>query len=236
MHFSSRSESDDREIYESRKKRQKTSEKYHRKEKRHDGSDVEKYHRKEKRHGDGDVEKYRHDDNDIEKYRHDDNDVEKYRHGDNDVEKYGHDDNDIEKYDDIESYKKRRKSNKRERSYERDERRENKYVKNKYNKEKNHERSPTTDSFDDKRSHFSSRDRRSREYVDLDNPNRRNDESFEDETVNKTEDKEKNSKKADIEPLSKREKIGNINTRTGGAYIPPAKLRMMQESIQDKSR
>ncbi|GFU01499.1 pre-mRNA-splicing factor CWC22 homolog [Nephila pilipes] len=36
------------------------------------------------------------------------------------------------------------------------------------------------------------------------------------------------------EPLSKRQKIGNINMRTGGAYIPPARLRMMQENIKDK--
>lgn len=181
MHSSSRSETDDREIYESRNKRQKTSEKYNRKEKRHD-------------------------------------------------------DNDVEKYDDLESHKKRRKSNKREKSYETDERRKNKYEQNKYSKVKNHESSPATDSFEDKRSHFSSRDKRPREYVDLDDPNRRYDENMENETVHKSEDKEKNSKKVDIEPLSKKEKIGNINTRTGGAYIPPAKLRMMQESIQDKSR
>lgn len=28
----------------------------------------------------------------------------------------------------------------------------------------------------------------------------------------------------------------NILTRTGGAYIPPARLRMMQEAITDKER
>ena len=28
----------------------------------------------------------------------------------------------------------------------------------------------------------------------------------------------------------------NIMTKTGGAYIPPAKLRMMQAQITDKSR
>lgn len=27
-----------------------------------------------------------------------------------------------------------------------------------------------------------------------------------------------------------------LTSKTGGAYIPPAKLRMMQESITDKSR
>lgn len=34
----------------------------------------------------------------------------------------------------------------------------------------------------------------------------------------------------------KKEEIDPILTRTGGAYIPPAKLRMMQQQITDKSR
>lgn len=34
----------------------------------------------------------------------------------------------------------------------------------------------------------------------------------------------------------KKEELDPILTRTGGAYIPPAKLRMMQEQITDKSR
>ena len=40
------------------------------------------------------------------------------------------------------------------------------------------------------------------------------------------------------EPVSKKRK-GNestITTKSGGAYIPPAKLRMMQQQITDKSR
>lgn len=34
----------------------------------------------------------------------------------------------------------------------------------------------------------------------------------------------------------KKDKGDLLTTRTGGAYIPPARLRMMQESITDKSR
>lgn len=34
----------------------------------------------------------------------------------------------------------------------------------------------------------------------------------------------------------KKEEVDPILTRTGGAYIPPAKLRMMQEQITDKNR
>lgn len=40
------------------------------------------------------------------------------------------------------------------------------------------------------------------------------------------------------EPVAKKKKeeIDPILTRTGGAYIPPARLRMMQQQISDKSR
>lgn len=42
---------------------------------------------------------------------------------------------------------------------------------------------------------------------------------------------------ADEPPVKKKkEEIDPILTRTGGAYIPPAKLRMMQQQITDKSR
>ncbi len=37
-------------------------------------------------------------------------------------------------------------------------------------------------------------------------------------------------------PPAKKKKEENILTRTGGAYIPPAKLKMMQEQITDKTR
>lgn len=38
-------------------------------------------------------------------------------------------------------------------------------------------------------------------------------------------------------PVKKRkEELDPILTRTGGAYIPPAKLRLMQQQITDKSR
>lgn len=72
-------------------------------------------------------------------------------------------------------------------------------------------------------------------YVDFDDPNQRKEESRVEN--NETNNEDKVSKKVDdVEPLSKRLKIGNINTRTGGAYIPPARLRMMQEKIKDKGR
>lgn len=34
----------------------------------------------------------------------------------------------------------------------------------------------------------------------------------------------------------KKDEVDPILTRTGGAYIPPAKLRIMQQQITDKSR
>lgn len=37
-------------------------------------------------------------------------------------------------------------------------------------------------------------------------------------------------------PKKKKEELDPILTRTGGAYIPPAKLRMMQAQITDKNR
>lgn len=37
-------------------------------------------------------------------------------------------------------------------------------------------------------------------------------------------------------PKKKKEEVDPILTRTGGAYIPPAKLRMMQAQITDKNR
>lgn len=75
--------------------------------------------------------------------------------------------------------------------------------------------------------------RRPRDYVDLDEP-KKDDEV--DISKSSNLEKENPKKTVDDEPLSKRAKIGNINMRTGGAYIPPAKLRMMQEKIKDKSR
>lgn len=40
----------------------------------------------------------------------------------------------------------------------------------------------------------------------------------------------------DTTSKKKKEEVDPILTRTGGAYIPPAKLRMMQEQITDKNR
>nr|KAF6494439.1 CWC22 spliceosome associated protein-like protein [Rousettus aegyptiacus] len=46
------------------------------------------------------------------------------------------------------------------------------------------------------------------------------------------------SSSAQDEPTAKKKKdeLDPLLTRTGGAYIPPAKLRMMQEQITDKNR
>lgn len=42
---------------------------------------------------------------------------------------------------------------------------------------------------------------------------------------------------ADKPPVKKKkEDVDPVLTRTGGAYIPPAKLRLMQQQITDKSR
>ena len=41
---------------------------------------------------------------------------------------------------------------------------------------------------------------------------------------------------AAIRPMRKEGANVDITNRTGGAYIPPAKLRMMQQNITDKSR
>ncbi|MEQ2162019.1 pre-mRNA-splicing factor cwc22 [Goodea atripinnis] len=71
-----------------------------------------------------------------------------------------------------------------------------------------------------------------------------------DRRANRDEDSERRrrgrsaSPPADKEPAAaeeppvkkKKEELDPILTRTGGAYIPPAKLRMMQQQITDKSR
>jgi len=64
---------------------------------------------------------------------------------------------------------------------------------------------------------------------------------------NKDRDQEKekslhekdDAKQKDEPPPPKRKKVdenATLTTKTGGAYIPPAKLRMMQEQMTDKTR
>ncbi|KAL9958544.1 hypothetical protein ACROYT_G035572 [Oculina patagonica] len=48
-------------------------------------------------------------------------------------------------------------------------------------------------------------------------------------------DAEENSEKTDAPAKKKANPNNPLLTRTGGAYIPPARLKMMQESIEDKS-
>lgn len=50
-------------------------------------------------------------------------------------------------------------------------------------------------------------------------------ESLEEEKEKEKQQKEKERKKMDL-----------LTTKSGGAYIPPAKLRLMQQQIEDKNR
>lgn len=54
---------------------------------------------------------------------------------------------------------------------------------------------------------------------------------------NKRTDKEKESENADPEVIPKRQQktVDILTSKTGGAYIPPAKLRLLQAEITDKS-
>ncbi|KAK6044890.1 hypothetical protein COOONC_17605 [Cooperia oncophora] len=65
-------------------------------------------------------------------------------------------------------------------------------------------------------------------------------ESDEESARDKRARREKNDEKAVEEEKAaepekpKKEPLDLLRTRTGGAYIPPAKLRMMQDQIKDK--
>ncbi|VDM79814.1 unnamed protein product [Strongylus vulgaris] len=50
----------------------------------------------------------------------------------------------------------------------------------------------------------------------------------------KKDEQKKAEEKAEEEKKEKKEPLDLLRTRTGGAYIPPAKLRMLQDQIQDK--
>ena len=64
---------------------------------------------------------------------------------------------------------------------------------------------------------------------------RRNDYSSEEENDAQKSPQHPKKPKETIEEREKREQMQLLNTRTGGAYIPPAKLRLMQDKINDKS-
>ncbi|KAM9709212.1 pre-mRNA-splicing factor CWC22 homolog isoform 1-T1 [Menidia menidia] len=84
------------------------------------------------------------------------------------------------------------------------------------------------DRYDDRRDDGDGRFER-RAYRDADSDHRRRGRSG-----SPTNDKE--PAVADEPPVKKKkEELDPILTRTGGAYIPPAKLRMMQQQITDKS-
>ena len=65
------------------------------------------------------------------------------------------------------------------------------------------------------------------------------DSGEEDGEIKPSREKRKEAKEEEEEeepaPKRKKEEVDPILTRTGGAYIPPARLRMMQQSITDKS-
>lgn len=69
------------------------------------------------------------------------------------------------------------------------------------------------------------------------NEKRTNDSNTEDMTRNNSENKSiDKSNELSGEPSMKRQKEGmDLLGRTGGAYIPPAKLRLMQKDISDKN-
>ena len=86
---------------------------------------------------------------------------------------------------------------------------------------------PRRDRYDDRRD-----DRNGRRWTnrDAESDHRRRGRSADSPT-------DKEPVAADEPPVKKKkEEIDPILTRTGGAYIPPAKLRMMQQQITDKSR
>ncbi|KAM8934094.1 pre-mRNA-splicing factor CWC22 homolog [Pelodytes ibericus] len=73
---------------------------------------------------------------------------------------------------------------------------------------------------------------RSRRDQDYDNDRRRNRRS---PPTRRSEERAEEPAPAEPPVKKKKEDLDPILTRTGGAYIPPAKLRMMQEQITDKS-
>lgn len=61
-------------------------------------------------------------------------------------------------------------------------------------------------------------------------------EVVDDEDASIQESRRKTSQNEPPPKKTKVEKEASIATKTGGAYIPPAKLRLMQQQITDKSR
>ncbi|KAJ1357563.1 hypothetical protein KIN20_015737 [Parelaphostrongylus tenuis] len=74
------------------------------------------------------------------------------------------------------------------------------------------------------------RDKREREHRRRSRSEKRRHSS--DERTKQNEDRNvKETNKTEEEPKAKKEPLDLLRTRTGGAYIPPAKLRMMQDQI-----
>lgn len=53
--------------------------------------------------------------------------------------------------------------------------------------------------------------------------------------VEKTEPLSENKEKTETKPDAPKTSTNILSSKTGGAYIPPAKLKLMQQSISDKS-
>ncbi|CAH2305859.1 pre-mRNA-splicing factor CWC22 homolog [Pelobates cultripes] len=98
------------------------------------------------------------------------------------------------------------------------------------------------DRYDDDRSR-NGRYERSEDYREKDRHMSRRDQDYDyDRRRNrrsppsrKSEERSEEQTSAEPPVKKKKEELDPILTRTGGAYIPPAKLRMMQEQITDKS-
>uniref|UniRef100_A0A0M3IA76 Pre-mRNA-splicing factor CWC25 homolog n=1 Tax=Ascaris lumbricoides TaxID=6252 RepID=A0A0M3IA76_ASCLU len=64
---------------------------------------------------------------------------------------------------------------------------------------------------------------------------KRRTEEFDEGAHNKASPKMDNAEKVEQVSKEKKEPLDLLRTRTGGAYIPPAKLKMLQEQIADKN-
>ncbi|XP_076277230.1 pre-mRNA-splicing factor nucampholin [Lasioglossum baleicum] len=86
------------------------------------------------------------------------------------------------------------------------------------------------ESYTDERSHGRRDMKRSRDYEE---DNKRKEEK--DKVTNKTMDKREGKNSSNKITERQNRTVDLITSRTGGAYIPPAKLKMMQAEITDKS-
>lgn len=84
--------------------------------------------------------------------------------------------------------------------------------------------------------YYSASDEKKNEKKNPDTTKSKNRQAEKKDGAEKPGEKNMAEKKDKTEPAVQKKAVGLLTTRTGGAYIPPAKLRMMQESITDKGR